>query len=106
MGTVAVSGDPGMSLDSFRHHAHLKPGAKVDHDTVNRALTGVLKKYRDQKRLEAEIKLESESYAARKMNYKFTANKGPIVRVQLVGATIEADRLEAPDSRVRGRHGG
>jgi len=32
VGSVAVSGDPGMSLDSFRHHAHLKPGAKVDHD--------------------------------------------------------------------------
>jgi outer membrane protein insertion porin family len=94
VGAVTVSGDPGMSLDSFRRHAHLKAGAKVDNETVNRALSSVLKKYRDQKRLEAEIKLESEAYAARKMNYKFTANKGPIVRVQLVGATIEKADLK------------
>ncbi len=92
VGSVAVNGDSGMSLDSFRHHAHLKPGAKVDHETVNRALSGVLKEYRDQKRLEAEIKLESQSYAARKMNYSFTANKGPIVRVMVQGASIETDR--------------
>ena len=94
VGEVTVNGDSGMSLDSFRRHAHLKAGAKVDNETVNRALSGVLKKYRGQKRLEAEIKLESEAYAARKMNYKFTANKGPIVRVQLVGATIEQDDLK------------
>ena len=36
------------------------PAAQVDHDTVNRALGGVLKDYRGQKRLEAEIKLESQ----------------------------------------------
>lgn len=94
VGTVAVSGDPGMSLDSFRHHAHLKPGAKVDHETVNRALGGVLKEYRDQKRLEAEIKLESQSYGARKMNYTFTANKGPVVRVLVQGASIETERAK------------
>ncbi len=94
VGTVAVSGDSGMSLDSFRRHAHLKPGAKVEHETVNRALSGVLKKYRDQKRLEAEIKLESQSYAARKVNYKFTASKGPVVRVMVVGAPLEQDDLK------------
>jgi outer membrane protein insertion porin family len=94
VGTVAVDGDPGMSLDSFRHHAHLRIGAKVDHDTVNRALNGVLKQYRDQKRLEAEIKLESQTYSGHRMNYTFTANKGPIVRVQVEGAPLEADQLK------------
>ena len=94
VGTVAISGDPGMSVESFRHHAHLKPGAKVDHDTANRALTGLLKEYRNQKRLEAEIKLESQSYANRKMNYKFTANKGPVVRVLVQGAPLEQEQLK------------
>ena len=28
VGAVSVSGDPGMSLESFRHHAHLKPGRR------------------------------------------------------------------------------
>jgi outer membrane protein assembly complex protein YaeT len=94
VGAVSVSGDMGMSLDQFRRHTKLKPGAKVDHDTVNKALTGALKVYRKQKRLEAEIKLESQSYATHKMDYKFTANKGPIVRVLLVGAPINEERLK------------
>ena len=94
VGEVSLSGDPGMSLDSFRHHARLKPGSKVNQETVNRALSGVLKEYRKQNRLEADVKLESESYAARKMDYKFTANKGPIVRVVVQGAPLEGDRIK------------
>ena len=90
VGTVAVNGDSGMSPESFRRHARLKTGAKVEHETVNRALNGVLKEYRNQKRLEADIKLESQAYSARKMNYTFTANKGPIVRVGVDGAPLEA----------------
>jgi outer membrane protein insertion porin family len=94
VGTVAVNGDAGMSLESFRRHAHLRAGTKVDHETVNRALSGVLKQYRDQKRLEAEIKLESQTYSAHRMNYTFTANKGPVVRVQVEGAPLEADQVK------------
>jgi outer membrane protein insertion porin family len=92
--TVAVNGDSGMSLEEFRHHAHLRAGALVDRETVNRALSGVLKQYRGQKRLEAEIKLESQSYAARRTNYSFTANKGPIVRVLVEGAPLEPERVK------------
>ncbi len=106
VGAVSVTGDPGMSLESFRHHAHLKTGQKVDHETINRALNGMLKEYRDQKRLEAEIKLESQSYAANKMNYTFTANKGPIVRVLVAGRAARTGTSQAPDSDFRGRHGG
>ncbi len=92
VGAVGVSGDVGMSVEKFRSHTKLKPGTKVDHDTVNKALTGALKVYRKEKRLEAEIKLESQSYAGQKMDYKFTANKGPVVRVLVVGAPISGDR--------------
>ena len=94
VGDVSVSGDAGMSVDSFRHHARLKPGAKVNQETVNRALSGVLKEYRNQKRLEADVKLESQSYAECKVGYKFTANKGPIVRVLVQGAPLEPQRLK------------
>jgi outer membrane protein insertion porin family len=94
VGAVGVSGDAGMSVEQFRRHTKLKPGTKVDRDTVNKALTGALKVYRKEKRLEAEIKLESQSYAGQKMEYKFTANKGPIVRVLVVGAPISNDRVK------------
>ena len=96
VGTVQVGGTPGMSVDEFRRHAHLRPGARVDHDTANRALNGVLKYYQKQGRLEAEIKLESQSYATdtKKINFGFTVNRGPIVKLRAQGAGISMDRLK------------
>lgn len=94
IGLVQVTGDSGLSVDEFRRHAHLRLGTAVDRDTVARALSGVLKYYRSQKRLEAEIKLESQSYAAQKVTYRFTANRGPVVRVMVTGANLAEDRLK------------
>jgi len=45
VGKVTVTGDSGMTVDEFREHAHLWKIAHVDHDTVNRALDGVLRNY-------------------------------------------------------------
>ncbi len=69
-------------MEEFRRHAHLRTGAHVDHDTVNRALDGVLREYQHQGRLEAEVKLESASYdqAAKVVNFRFSANRGPVVK--------------------------
>jgi outer membrane protein assembly complex protein YaeT len=94
IGSIAVTGDPGMSLEEFRQHAHLRTGALVDRDTVNRALSGVLKVYQRQKRLEAEIKLQSQTYTGHRMNFVFSASKGPVVSVLVEGASIEPDRLK------------
>jgi outer membrane protein insertion porin family len=96
IGKVSVTGDSGMSLEEFRRYAHLRIGAAVDHDTVNRALDGVLKHYQDQKRLEAEVKLESAQYneAAKTVDYQFTANRGPAVSVEVEGAAIDSDRIK------------
>ena len=81
VGTVDVTGDPGMTVDDFRRHAHLRAGEKVDHETGNRALAGMLKDYQHQQRLEAEIKIESQQYdkESHKTNFRFTATRGPIV---------------------------
>ncbi|MGA2889141.1 MAG: POTRA domain-containing protein [Terracidiphilus sp.] len=96
VGEVEVTGDSGMSADDFRRHAHLRAGSHVDHETNNRALTGVLKVYQNQQRLEAEIKLESQQYAAssQKTNFRFSANRGPLVKVLVDGASISPDRLK------------
>jgi len=95
IGTVQVNGDSGMSAEEFRHYAHLKTGAHVDHDTANRALSGVLKHYRNKERLEAEIKLESEQYdaATKRTNFIFSANQGSRVKVLVKGAAISQDRV-------------
>ena len=96
VGDVAVSGDSGMTLDQFRRDARLKAGAKVDHDTNNRALSGVLKRYQKQDRLEADVKLESQSYnpEAKKSNFSFSANRGPVVKMSIEGAKISGERLK------------
>jgi outer membrane protein assembly factor BamA len=96
VGKVTVTGDSGMTVDEFRQHAHLWKIAHVDHDTVNRALDGVLRNYQKQDRLEAEVKLESAAYdhATKAVNYQFSANRGPVVRVQVHGASIDPERIK------------
>jgi outer membrane protein insertion porin family len=94
VGDVQVSGDSGMTAAEFRKLGKLKLGAPVDRDTVSRALTGVLKYYRKQKHLEAEIKLEAQEYAAHRVNYRFTANKGRIVKVVVEGASLREDHIK------------
>lgn len=96
IGTVEVSGDSGMTVQEFRRYAHLGAGAHVDHDTVNRALSGVLKHYQRQDRMEAEIKMVSERYdtSGKKIDFTFSANQGPVVRVVVDGANISPERLK------------
>jgi len=96
VGKITVTGDSGMSLEEFRLRAHLWKIAHVDHDTVNRALDGVLKEYQKQDRLEAEVKLESASYdqGSKSVNYHFSATRGPVVTVEVEGASIDSERLK------------
>ncbi len=93
VGTVTVTGDPGMSAQEFCRVAHLRAGAHVDRDTVSRALAGALKRYRREDRMEAEIKLESEEYVAksRKIDFRFSVSRGPVVKVDVEGASVEPD---------------
>ena len=96
VGDLKVTGDSGMTLDQFRREAHLRAGRKVDHDTNDRALSGVLKHYQKEKRLEADVKLESQSYAAdsHHSNFTFSANRGPVVQVRVEGAKLGGERLK------------
>jgi len=96
VGKIEVAGDSGMSLDEFRRQAHLRRGEAVDHDTVNRALDGVLKEYRRQSRLDAEVRIESTEYnlAAKTIDYKFVANRGPVVKIVVEGAGIESEQVK------------
>jgi outer membrane protein assembly complex protein YaeT len=94
IGTVTVTGDPGMSMDEFRRHGRLHVGAAVSRDTVDRALSGVLKYYQKQRRMEADVKLVSQEYAAHKVNYKFAATRGPLVNVRVDGAKLADDKIK------------
>jgi len=96
VGTVSVTGDPGITVEQFKHNTGLKAGAKVDHDTGNRALSKVLKHYQKDERLEAEIKLESQKYlpATKRTDFGFSANRGPRVKVLVQGASMNPERVK------------
>jgi outer membrane protein assembly complex protein YaeT len=96
VGTVEVNGEPGMSVNDFRRHAHLRAGERVDRETGNRALAGVLKAYRGEQRLEAEIKLESQQFSpeSQRVNFRFSSNRGPEVKVLVDGASASPELLE------------
>jgi outer membrane protein assembly complex protein YaeT len=96
VGLVQVTGDSGMSTEQFRRYAHLRTGSRVDRDSGDHALTGVLKHYREENRLEAEIKLESQQYVAgtQRINFFFSANRGPVVKVRVEGAGISPERIK------------
>jgi outer membrane protein assembly complex protein YaeT len=96
VGAVTVDGDSGMTVDQFRHAGHLRAGKKIDHDTDNRALSGVLKRYQKEDRLEADVKLQSQAYvpSTKKSNFDFSAIRGPVVKVGIEGAKLSGERLK------------
>lgn len=96
VGVVKVTGDSGMTVDQFRRASHLQSGNKVTHDTNDRALSGVLKHYQRENRLEADVKLESQTYAAEthRSDFSFSATRGPVVQVRVEGAKLGSDRVK------------
>lgn len=94
IGEVTIHGESGLTAEQFRRNAHLREGAHEDHESTQRALDGVLKHYRKSNHLEAELKLDARNYDPSKdrINYEFTANRGPLVRVLVTGAKIGVDK--------------
>jgi outer membrane protein assembly complex protein YaeT len=95
VGSVEVTGDPGMSLGEFRTIARLRSGSHVDHETTERALAAILKHYHERDHLEADIKLTSQQYveSTRKTNFVFAAAEGRLVKVIVDGANLAPSRI-------------
>ncbi len=95
VGDVAVQGDSGMDVPTFRKKARLKAGSKVNSDTVSRALTGLRKQYQKQQRLEANVSLASSQYQKppNHLNYGFQAERGPIVKIIVEGAKLSQSKV-------------
>ena len=96
-GTISLVGDSGIDSADLERYTHLHSGMRVGPETSSKAMNGLLREYRKQDRLEADVKLESQSYdAARNLvDYKFVANRGPVVQVVLDGAHLSAERIRA-----------
>ena len=96
-GNIALTGDSGMDAEAFERYTHLRSGEHVTPETSSKAMNGLLKEYRKQNRLEADVKLAGQDYDAAKnlVNYKFVANRGPVVEVIVDGAHLSRDRIRS-----------
>ena len=112
VGTVEVGGpDAGIDVATFRKKGHLDCSwltaswdrllgrvcdLKVTRETVNNALSGVRSYYQKQERLEGTISLQKSMYAAprQQVDYDFTANQGPVVRVVVNGVKLSKARTK------------
>ena len=97
IGNVAVEGsDPGFTPEEFRKKAKLKEGRKVNRETVSTALTRLRKQYQKRDRLEATAALKTQTYdpPKKRVNYDFSANQGPLVKVVVQGVKISKSRLK------------
>jgi outer membrane protein insertion porin family len=96
IGDVAVSGNSGMSIQEFRKKGKLKKNSKVTRDTVSNALTRLRKNYQKQNRLEAALRLDSRNYQppTNHLDYGFTANRGPVVVINLDGASLSKGKIK------------
>lgn len=96
IGQVTLGGpDPGMTLEEFRKKGKLKEGSKVNRDTTSNALTKLRAQYQKKNHLEGTITLQKQTYvpARKQVDYDFTANQGPEVKVEVEGIKLSKSRL-------------
>ena len=96
IGEVKVTGNPGMSTETFRKKGKLKQGSKVTHDTVSRALSRLRKNYQKQQRLEANVSLESKNFQKDLdlLDYAFQADQGPVVIIRVNGVKFSKGKVK------------
>ena len=97
VGSVAILGDdPGITEKDFRKKGKLKAKTRVTRDTTSNALANVRAVYQKKDRLEGTITLTQSAYDAPtdRLNYTFTANQGPEVKVVIEGVKVSKARLK------------
>lgn len=97
VGDVIVTGqDPGLTEKEFRKKGKLKQKSKVTRDTTSNALSNLRGVYQKKDRLEGTITLTKSTYDAPtdRLNYTFTANQGPEVKIAIEGVKVSKPRLK------------
>ncbi len=104
VGTVNITGDPGLSPEKFRDVAKLNTknttlkffhsNNRVTRDTVGTGLQRLRTYYQKHDRLEAAIALQDSKYAKDRgqLDYSFVDHQGPTVKVVIEGAKVSKAR--------------
>jgi outer membrane protein insertion porin family len=95
IGDVRITGQSGLTEQQFRKRAKLKLNAKVERNTVSRALSRLRKNYAKKEHLAAAVSLTSQLYVApvNRLNMSFSAHEGPPIDVRVEGAKISKGTL-------------
>jgi outer membrane protein assembly factor BamA len=96
IGDITVDGDTGITLKEFRKKGKLRHNSRVSRNTVSTALASLQKYYQKKQRLAASVTLTAKTYNAQGqyLNYEFSANQGPLVKVTVAGAKISKGEIQ------------
>ncbi len=97
VGNVILTGnDTGLTEKEFRKKGKLKRRSKVTRDTTSNALDNLRGVYQKKDRLEGTITLTKSTYdpPTDQLNYTFSANQGPEVKVLIEGVKVSKARLK------------
>jgi outer membrane protein insertion porin family len=95
IGDVQVTGQSGLTEQQFRKRGKLKRNAKIDRNTVSRALSRLRKNYAKNGHLAAAVSLTSQQYVqpVNHLDLNFLAQQGPVINVRIEGAKIKESTL-------------
>ncbi len=87
VGTIAVEGDAGYSLEQIEEIAKLHSGVPAFSNRITRALQRIHSRYQKQDRLLAQVEVVSRTYRPERnaVDYVFKADRGPVVEIVAEG---------------------
>ena len=96
VGTVEVTGNPGLSPGEIRDIAKMHPGDAVSSQRVSNALARLRKKYQKQNRWLAQVSIAKSAYqqVSNAVDYTIDIQPGPLVDIQTEGFKISRSVLK------------
>ncbi len=96
VGQVKIHDDTGIDPAKIQKITKLKPGAKVSHDHLSRALERLRNYYQKNDHLEAQVQLANREYHddTNKLDYNFSVDEGSKVLITAQGAKISRRELK------------
>jgi outer membrane protein assembly complex protein YaeT len=96
VGKVSIHDDTAISPEKVQKITKLKPGAKVSHDHLARALSRLRNYYEKNDHLEAQVQLAGHDYhsESNRLDYSFTVDEGAKVLITTDGDKISRRQLK------------
>ena len=96
VGKVTIHDDTGIRPEKIQKITKLKPGAKVSHDHLSRALSRLRSFYEKNNHLEAQVQLSGRDYhpETNRLDYDFSVDEGAKVLISIEGDKVSRRQLK------------